>query len=159
MKKRNLILGVLALTLLFGVARKAEAQIRNTAQRDKTLLDAFASLPYYYVGGGDQANGMAQSVIGVLAPTEVDGAHYAISGGNLFIAFASANGGRMVIIGFSDSKETVEKGKAASEAKGFTCYGPFESGSTDASRKAALQRIVAAVKAYIANPDSIPQKW
>jgi hypothetical protein len=158
MKKSSLILGVLALALTFGVAQKAEAQIRTTAQRDETLLDAFASLPYYYVGGGDPANGLAQSVIGALAPTEVDGAHYYVQGG-MYIAFASANGGRVVIIACFDSKEALEKSKAASEAEGFTCYGPFEAGSTDASRKAALQRIVAAVKAYIANPNSMPQKW
>jgi hypothetical protein len=160
MKKSSLMLGVLALALTFGVAQQAEAQIRNAAQRDNTLLDGFASFPYYVVMAGDTVNKTAaKAVIEVLGPVEVEGAHYAIVSGALYIAFASARGGRCVAIQFHDTLEKAEQAKATNEASGSTLFGPFESGTTDASRKASLGRILAAVKAYIAKPDTIPQKW
>jgi hypothetical protein len=154
-KNRVFVLGMLALALTFGVAQQASAQVVRTAkERDEILLNGLKEYPYYIVIAGDTINAVGARIPSI-APS-LDGASYMVSG-SIVIAMTTSSGVKCVLISFSDTKETLEKSKAEQEGYGHTVFGPFNAGSIEATREAALKRILDGVN--IAKPDTIPKEW
>jgi len=159
-RKNVLVVAVIVATALWLIpAQRASAQYiaRTRANRDEAIQACFANGPFYVVVTGDGYNAIAETVT-VVAPA-IDGASYMVNEGFLYIAFTTTRGNRLLLIGFAADKETLEAMKAASEADGVVFLGPFGGDPSEAALKAAQQRILNAVKAYIANPASLPKIW
>ncbi|MDR1142717.1 MAG: hypothetical protein LBK77_00680 [Spirochaetaceae bacterium] len=169
-KSRVFVTGMLALALIFGAVQQASAQPADTArERDNLILNGLRNLPHYIVAAGGVADYLVPGITVLASP--LDGAFYFYMAGDgdnsymdmgrgdgiLFITLETSGGNRGVIIVFSSTKENAEKVKANNAGR-YDVFGPFGGDSSEAGRRAALQRILAAVKAYAAK-DVMPQQW
>jgi len=163
MKKKIFMVGVLAVALTFGAVQNVSAQARafsSTQNRDATLLGAFETMPYYIIGiGGRVAQQVGRQMYQF--NEAIDDIHYSFLQGGLWIFFNTEDGDRVVMLFLSSTKEEAEKNIATGEADPdmSRVFGVFEAGTTDASRRAALQRILTAINAYYKNGNVVPQQW
>jgi hypothetical protein len=150
-------------------AQKADAQdltalgfFQTVSDRDQYILQRFTARPYYMVATGPKLSQAFAPLLNApmgMAP-DLQGASYQRDNqGDMNIIFRSSGGGQAVVLVFFIKKENAQKYLDDTINEGFNAFGVFDAGSTDATRKAALQRILNDIKAYSNDAENPPQTW
>lgn len=167
MASRKMGFAILTTVLVFAAVSEAYADdfafARSSSERNGTMLQVLEMYPHYIIGFGDTVDQTGNVVRQMPGAATVEGANWALYADDLswFIITRVRHNDQWVnrsVFMFSyESREEALQGMGDTT---FEWLGPFDAGSTNASRQAALQRILAAVRSMIANPGAaIPQVW
>ena len=173
-KNRVFVMGVLAVALTFTAVQRAEAQsakinaasfFTTVTDRDEWMLARLEASPHYIAVHSDtltKALDFFFTVDSMFAPRLQD-VGYVWLDGNLVAIFSVQNAQGLysrqaVIIQFATTQEVAQNNYNENRNEGSHALGPFNAGSTDASRRAALQRIIASITSF-KNSGVAPQNW
>jgi hypothetical protein len=169
--KKNIVFAffkIIAIGAVIGMAILAPGKVSaqdttafaaDAQNRDQWVLYEMEKYPYYLILYGDDT---LDKTAGVIMQTPyvrtIGGARYMVEvkEGYMVVYFTTARGPKAVMLVF-DKKPDGEY--FAGYMRDNSYVGPFNAGTTDASRKAALQRILDGVKGYRESPTAtIPKE-
>jgi len=166
-KNRVFILGVLAIALTFSAVQRTEAQDRRTndseffetvEDRDTYMLARMERMPYYIIMYGIPLTSKYSNVPRSILLQDV---MYQWDDGNIVALFNRRHmsiGDTVAGIVFFSTLKEAEENKKLINGTILHALGPFEAGSTNASRRASLQRIIDALASWGID-GNIPQTW
>ena len=168
-KKSFIALAMVAFMLTFGLGLVREASaldnngfFESAAERDAWILAVLERQPLYMFAQGDELDTqiglLATMIVGDVAYQPNDGA--AMSGLMVYIKHSVRGKGGIAIF-FCRDEAAVASARRSSFARAAGAdglFGPFNAGSTDASRRAALERILASITSHLED-DTRQTQW